>query len=328
MGKQAFDKKIEALETLRSAPASAATADQLRKALHDRNNYLASKAAAIVAELGLSDLIPELIAAFERFLIDPAKTDPQCWGKNAIAKALKDLGHRHPAIYLRGLVHFQPEAVWGGSSDSAATLRGACALALVDCPMDDFAILTHLTDRLADPAKPVRIDTAVAIAQLGRPEGALLLRLKALVGDREPEVTGQCFVSLLNLDPRESVGFVGGFLKVPDDEVRSEAAGALAQARQPEAIELLKQFWEGPLSPELRRALLFSLGASPLAEAADFLVSVLENASSEMAASALAALAPSRFRTGMRERIAAVVESRGDPSLSQVFEREFRKPMA
>jgi HEAT repeat protein len=327
MGKQAFDKKIEALETLRSAPASAATADQLRKALRDRNNYLASKAAAIIA-LGLSELIPELIAAFERFLIDPAKTDPQCWGKNAIAKALKDLGHRHPAIYLRGLVHFQPEAVWGGSSDSAATLRGTCALALVDCPMDDLAILTHLTDRLADPAKPVRIDTAVAIAQLGRPEGALLLRLKALVGDREPEVTGQCFVSLLNLDPRESIGFVGGFLKVSDEEVRSEAAGALAQARQPEAIEILKQFWEGPLSPELRRALLLSLGASPLAEAADFLVSVLENASSEMAACALAALAPSRFRTGMRERIAAAVESRGDPNLSRVFEREFQKPMA
>jgi HEAT repeat protein len=325
MSKQAFDKKIEALDALRSAPDRAATASQLRKALTDRNNFLASKAAAIVADLSLSDLIPDLIAAFERFLRDPAKSDPQCWAKNAIAKALKNLGHRDPAFYLLGIDFFQPEPVWGGSSDSAATLRGACALALIDCPLDDLTILTHLTDRLADPAKPVRIDTATAIAQLGRPEGALLLRLKALAGDKEPEVIGQCFLSLLSLDARESIGFIGRFLKVPDEDVRSEAANALAQARQPEAIELLKSFWEGALSPEMRRALLLSLGASPLPESTDFLLAVLANGSPQVAEYALAALAPSRLRSGMRERIRAVVEERNDSALRQLFEREFQR---
>jgi len=190
--------------------------------------------------------------------------------------------------------------------------------------MDDLEILTHLTARLADPAKPVRIDTAVAIAQLGQPAGGLLLRLKALLGDQEAEVTGQCFVSLLDLDPRESIGFIEGFLKSADEEVRSEAAGALAQARQPVAIAILKQFWEGPLSPELRRALLLSLGTSPLAEAGEFLLSVLENGSCEAAEWALEALAPNRFRGGMRERIAAIVGGRGDARLKQVFEREFQ----
>src|SRR5262249_19055805 len=108
-GKQAFDKKIEALKELRSLPDSATAGAGLRKALKDRSNYLVSKAAAIVAELNLTDLIPDLLAAFERFLIDPVKSDPQCWAKLAIVKALKDLGHREPDVFLRGLTHIQLE---------------------------------------------------------------------------------------------------------------------------------------------------------------------------------------------------------------------------
>ena len=72
MSKQAFEKKIEALEALRSAADSAAVPVELRKALRDRNNYLVSKAAELVADLKQDDLIPELIAAFDRFMIDPA----------------------------------------------------------------------------------------------------------------------------------------------------------------------------------------------------------------------------------------------------------------
>src|SRR6202011_1733004 len=93
-GKEAFDRKIELLRELRSSPDDPATADKLRKALRDRSNYVVSKAAAVISDLSLVDLVPDLLAAFERFLIDPVKSDPQCWAKIAIAKALKDLGHR------------------------------------------------------------------------------------------------------------------------------------------------------------------------------------------------------------------------------------------
>src|SRR5579884_980430 len=134
-GKQAFERKIEAISALRSAGPEAAVAP-LRKALKDRSNYLVSKAAAVAGEHRLKELIPDLIAAFERFMIDAVKTDPQCWAKNAIVKALKDLNHDDPAVYLRGIQHVQLEPVWGTTEDTALTLRGACALALVSCALD------------------------------------------------------------------------------------------------------------------------------------------------------------------------------------------------
>jgi len=325
VNRQSFEKKLEALEALRSTPGSAGTVDQVRKALRDRNNYYVSKAAAIAGDLLMSEMVPDLIAAFERFLVDPVKADPQCWAKNAIAKALKGLGHCDPAVFLRGLVHFQPEPIWGGQSDTAPALRGTCALALIQCQLDDRAILTHLTDALADPEKPVRLDAAMAIAQLARPEGALLLRLKALAGDPEPEVTGQCLAALVSLEPQASVEFVGRFLKAADEDVRSEAVGALAKSREAEAFQLLKNYWRTRLSPEMRRVVLTSLGASPLPEAAEFLVTAVKEEPTDVAVHALEALGVSRFRLEVGERVAAIVEDRQEARLRHAFEQEFRK---
>jgi HEAT repeat protein len=324
LSKQAFEKKIEALEALRSASDSASVPGQLRKALKDPNNYLVSKAGAIAADLKREELIPDLTAAFDRFMIDPVKSDPQCWAKTAIAKALKDLGHRDAPVFLRGIVHVQPEPVWGGQADSAGTLRGTCALALVDCRIEDLEILTHLTDRLADKEKPVRLDAALAIGQFGRPEGVLPLRLKAWVGDDEPEVVGQCFTSLLALDSRAALGFIAGFLGSKNDDVRAEAASALAQSREPEALQLVMEFYNRKRLPaELRAGVLIALGASPLREAADFLMGVVRTESGELAGSALTALGLSRFKNEVREPARAIVVEKQDPALSKIFEREF-----
>jgi HEAT repeat protein len=324
MSKQVFERKINELEALRSASDSAATREQLSKALKDRNNYLVSKAAALVAELKHEELIPDLLMAFDRFFVDPVKLDPHCSAKNAIAKALKELRHRDPEPYLRGIVHVQFEPAWGGRGDSAATLRGTCALALTDCQLDDLEILTHLTDCLADPETLVRIDGAIAIDQLSRPEGALLLRLKLLTGDPEPDVLAQCFASFLSLAPRGAMSFISRFLRSADQEIQLEAASALAQCRDPEAIEILKEFWQEPLiSFDLRRVVLINLGASPLPDAAEFLLSVISHESTELAASAITALATSRFHADMRERIAAVVGHTDNPDLNSIFEQKF-----
>jgi len=323
LGKQAFEKKIADIEALRSVSDPAATLPALHKALKDRSNYVVSKAATIAGDLRLEDLIPDLIAAFDRFLQDPVKSDPQCWAKNAIVKALKDLGHRNPDVFLRGIEHVQMEPVWGGSADSAATLRGACALALVDCQLDDLTILTCLADRLADKEKPVRVDAALAIGQFGREEGAPLLRLKALLGDREPEVTGQCFISLMSLGPRESLAFIQHFLRHDDEEVCAEAASALAQSRESEALDILKAFWRTRAPADVRKAILISLGASPLREASEFLLQVVSEESGELAAHALTALAASRFHADIRERAKTVLNAKADSDLNQIFERSF-----
>jgi HEAT repeat protein len=324
VGKQAFDRKIAALESLRESPGSAETESQLRKALKDKSNFLASKAAALAGEFGLKPLTPDLSAAFERFLADPVKTDPQCWAKNAIVKALKDLGYDQPDLFLRGLAHVQLEPVWGGREDTAATLRGACAFALLNCPLPRFEILEHLSMRLAiDPIKTVRTDAVCAIAQLSGPDAVLLLRFKALIGDPDPEVTGQCLVSLLGLSPRDYIPFVADFLSAKDPDVRMEAAAALGECHKPEAVEILKERFPTQTDPEVRRAILLSLGASRQPSAAEFLWSVLVDARFEDAANAIRALASSRFREEYRQRVTKAVGERSEPELMQVYEKEF-----
>jgi len=293
MSKEAFDRKLAEIEALRSADEDAAI-PQLRKTLKDRSNFVAGKAAKVAGERGFRALEPDLVSAFERFMRDPVKSDPQCWAKNAIVKALKDLDHTDASVYLRGIEHFQMEPVWGGSEDSAATLRGTCAHALVSCQLDSFSILTRLTDLLADPAAPVRIDAACAIAQLSAREGSLPLRLKALAGDSEPEVIGHCLISLLNLDPAGHLPLVASFLRKDDLDVRIEAAAALAQSREPRSLEILKEFWDAQVDPNVQRTLLTLIAGSPLPASADFLRSVAASASSQIAAYAREALSQSR----------------------------------
>ena len=323
MSKQALEKKLEGLELLRSSTDLPATTAELRKALGDRNNYFVSKAAALVAELPRSELIPDLEKAFDRFLNDPTKSDPQCWAKTAIAKALKDLDHRQPQVFLRGIGHVQMEPVWGGRQDSAATLRGTCALALVNCHLDDLEILDHLVDLLADREKPARLDGAMAIAQLGRPEGALLLRLKILCGDPEPEVIGQCFLSLLSLVAGDAVPFVRRFLHGSEEDIVLEAASALAQSREVAAVEVLGSFLRERVEHRIKSAAVLFLSASPHPEAMELLLSILDSESGDVALNAIRALAAGRFRNDFQARAAGIVAKRRQPQLAQAFEREF-----
>ena len=303
------------LEALRTAPA----VGPLRKALHDRSNYFVSKAAELAAELGMQELIPDLLEAFDRFMIDPVKTDPQCWAKNAIAKALKDLGYSEPSFSLRGIKHIQLEPVWGSAEDTAPTLRGACALALVACPLPRLEILERLADLLAaDPARTVRADAAVAIAQLSGPDSALLLRFKALSGDREPEVVGQCLTSLLDISPAY-IPLVASFLDSKIEDVPQEAAAALGACTDASAVAVLKERYRGKPDPILTRAILLSLAASRHRDAADFLLEVIAKSEFDHALHALQALGASRFRDDYRDRVAAAIHSRGDATLSGTF---------
>jgi HEAT repeat protein len=323
MPKPDLEEKLETLLTLRTEPSAPATLEHLRKALKDRNNYYVSKAAALAAEFGLVALAPDLVAAFDRFMINPAKTDSKCWAKTAVAQALKDLGHADPALFLRGLSHVQPEGVWGGQEDAAANLRGVCALALVQSDLDDFEILERLVDVLSDPAKSVRINTVRAIAQFSRREAQLLLRLKAIDGDRDSEVVGECFAGLLELAQRESPAFVARFMAHDDEEIRFEAIGALGQGQDPGAAALLIEAWKRPRNAEARQAILASLGASRYDSALDFLLSVVAEGEKDEAQAAIEALAKGRFRERCRDRLTAIIDARKDRALARVFAGEF-----
>jgi HEAT repeat protein len=297
LSKQAFERKLEQIEALRTAPEAEAV-PPLRKALRDRNNYAAGKAARIVGERLLEALHPDLIEAFDRFLQDPVKTDPQCWAKNAIAKSLKDLEHSDAEVFIRGIKHIQMEPVWGSHQDTAATLRGTCALALTACGLPAHEVLLHLVDLLADPEAAARQDAVRAVGQLGTIEGTLLLRLKAMTGDEEPAVTGQCFSALIDMLPREYLPFVSKFLKSANRDLAMEAAGALCATREPEALPLIEAFWNRLIDQEMKRDLLILIGGSPNPASVDLLRSAAESTSGKLADQARELLARSRFAQG------------------------------
>jgi HEAT repeat protein len=275
MAKKKFEQQLEALDQLRQASPEDA-AEGLRKALANRSNYAVAKAARIAGERTMTGLIPDLLAALDRFFEDPAKTDPQCWAKNAIVQALADLGYSESAVFLRGLRHVQMEAVWGGQTDTAGPLRARCALALVACrDLSDTQLLSHLIEVLADTDKTVRAEAARAIGRIDRAEAALLLRLRALMGDEEPEVLGACFSALLSIEGRAGIGFVKRFLD--RDNVAGEAALALGLTHEAEAFELLRDRQERTRDPDLASVLLTAIALTNLPEAIDYLIGMLES---------------------------------------------------
>jgi HEAT repeat protein len=311
-----LEEQLEALEQLRQAGASPEATEALRKALRHRSNYYVAKAARVAAELSLASLVPDLLAGLDRFFTDPVKSDPQCWAKNAIVQALADLGHGESATYLRGLHHVQMEPVWGGQADSAGPLRAKCALGLVQCrDLSDTQLLSHLIELLVDDDKTVRVEAARAIGRIDRAEAALLLRLRALVGDPEPEVLGACFSALLGIEEAQGIAFVSRFLDRGEEAV-GEAALALGLTHDAGALKILRDRWERKRDP----VLLTAIALTNLPEALDFLIEQVAADS----LSALEALASARLSAEVRTRIAAAVESTGNPRLRVAFEKQSR----
>jgi len=320
MSREAFRAKVGRVEALAALDESAVL-DGLGKALRDRSNYVVARAAAVAARRYVTAAIPDLLAAYER-LFEP-ESDPLVLGKHAIASALKELDYRDPAPFIRGLQHVQLEPVWGGSEDHAGLLRSTCAHALVACDIDGVLRLHLLADHLVDGDRTVRRDVARAIANVGGHEAVLLLRLKALSGDSDAEVVGECFSALVELDPRESVSFVERFLRSNDGEIVVEAVSVLAGSRELLAFMAVRRLWETVISADLRRAIVFSCAASPPVPASDFLLSLVANDDGNVAAWSLSALADSRFRNDVRDRARIAAQRHADVRVAKAYVEAF-----
>jgi len=325
MAHRNVEQEIEALNRLREAPPADAI-PALRKALADRVNLIVAKAAKIAAERQLRDLLPDLLRAFDHLFEKPAARDPQCWGKNAISHALVALEHRQAAPFLRGLRHVQLEPVWGGEEDTAATLRGACALALPACvDIERSLVLRHFVDSLADRAVPVRSDVLRALAQMEGDEAILLLRLKACLGDEESQIVGQAFDHLLQLEGRQALDFVAGFLPRRSDAkaetVREEAALSLGSSRLPEAVERLTGAWNRERDPQFRLVLLRALSATRQPDALEFLFNLLRIARLVEAVAAVEALSLHRDSPEIRRQVEerSPPRARSAPAIPSIF---------
>jgi HEAT repeat protein len=306
--KPPLEDQLARLADLRSQPPSPEARVEVAGFLNARSNLLAAKAARIAGEWQATELIPELLSAFERFLVKPEVADKGCAAKTEIVKALCKLEHSSPSVFLRGMRHVQMEAVWGPLVDTAAELRGLSAIGLAQTAYPE--VLEEILPLLLDPERGARIGAVRAIAACGLPGDALVLRLKALSGDQETEVMGECFAGLLRVEPARSLAFVAAFLHSGHEAVAEAAALALGDARLESAFAILRDAFQQPHSRALRRTLLLAIALLRREPAIDFLLELVRSGEGQASADAAAALAMYDQEPKLRERLNSARASR------------------
>ena len=278
---------LEQLNQLRADPTSAESIAQLRSILQSRHAIAIAQAAKLVGKFELSGLQPDLVSAFDRCLVKPVETDPNCHAKAAIADALYRLSASQADLFLQGIRHVQPEPSWGGQTDTAAKLRGTCAMGLVRMNYPDA--IAELADLLADPEASARVAAARAIAYSENGQGVPLLRLRVLMGD-EPSVISECIAALLKLSPQKSLDLATRFLTIPEPQTQELVALALGESRLPEALEILTTWWQKQADPELRQTGLLAIAMLRTEAALAFLMTLIAKGRLLDAQNAIAAL--------------------------------------
>jgi hypothetical protein len=316
-----IEERLTGLSKLRETPRSPTRAEELQRALLDKVNVVVAKAAQIAGDLGESDLVPSLIQAFDRLMVNPSQTDKGCLAKTKIMKALGTLECEREGIFLKGIRHFQLEPAYGGPVDTACELRIASALGLVQ--MGFSGALTELVTLMTDKEVEARVGAVRALAHTGRDEAVLLLRFKVLTGDPEPTVISECFTALMKLSPRNSLALIADFIDPAHPALCESAALALGESRLPEAFELLKQKWEVNCHSQFRRTLLLPIALLRQEAGLDFLLSVITTNDFETASAAITALALYRQDSKVQERLRTVLAAPQQARLRKVFEREF-----
>jgi HEAT repeat protein len=317
-----LDDKLAAIRAIRQQPPAASGTSELRSFIGDRSNLVVAAATAIVGERTLADLATDLEAAFDRFLVDPLKNDKLCRAKIAIVQALDKIEHLRRDVFEKAVAHVQLEPSFGPPVDTAAPLRGAAIFALSRIGGSDYHSL--LVDTLVDKEKVVRVATAQALAYVGTEAAGLLLRLKAKVGDNEPEVLSECLAGLMTIGPDANLEFVSGFLD-PMDQARCEAAAlALGKCRLPAALDALTSCWRRTYDSELREQILLAIAMMRLPAAVDFLVDLVAAESEATALSAMSALKFHAYDPKLCERLALAVKKTGNRVLESRLGRDFK----
>ena len=314
-GKRSFDEQLARLESLRDA-AETERVEGLRKALAHRNHFIVAKAGDVARESNLPQLTDAVLVAFDRFFENAEKNDPQCWAKNALSRTLAAFEYQDAKVFLRGMHHVQLEPVWGGRSDTAGTLRSTCALALVQCrSLAENDLLAYLVDLLADRDKAVRREVARAIEQVGSQSASLLLRLRASLGNDEPEVLGACYSGVLSLEGPGAIPWVSRFLASADDTA-GEAALAIAGTHAPEAAAVLRDSLEKADDPWWRSVLLSAIALTRQDSGMELLLELVrsESMNAEAAIEAIVRSMPSGEILKRLEKLVA-----GNPRLARVL---------
>jgi HEAT repeat protein len=314
------EQALNILADLRRTPDPSAAGPQLRAFLRNRSNLVVAKAAKVCAELRLAELAPDLTAAFDRLMADPAKLDKRCAAATEIAAALYTLDYTDADVYLRGIRHIQMEASYGPPVDAAVQLRAHCALGLIRTRHPDA--ISAIVDLMGDREPAARAGAARALSAIGD-TGALLLRLKVLTGDRETEVVAECLAGMLRADADGALHFVARYLDAADESIAEAAVLALGACRTTAAIEALQEKWSRTASGPLRSTLLLALATARHEAAMDFLLKLVREESTTVAIEVIRALRVCRDDERVRDAARREVEQRGESALLEAFREAF-----
>ncbi len=309
-----LDATLERLVEIRDDPEAAGAHEELRDILAGPLSHAVARAAEIVGNAQLHELEPDLVRAYERLCDNPLKRDPACRGKTALVDALQYLDASAGDLYLRAARTVQLEPVYGGKQDMAAELRGAAARGLVRMSHPDA--LEVLAELLADPESNARMAAVRALASHGGAPALPLLRLKALVGDDDPEIVGDCLLALLQISPDGSLDFVERFL---DGELAEAALLALGQSRTPAALPVLQRYWERTVDPDRSRTALLSIAMMRSDEAIDWLVARVAREPGPIARDVIRAFEIHRGDEKLVERLARTATQREDLDLGALL---------
>ncbi|HKT49219.1 MAG TPA: HEAT repeat domain-containing protein [Candidatus Angelobacter sp.] len=315
------EQALDRVAALKNEAAGPSVFAELRAFLKNRSNLVVAKAAKGVAHVRATELVPDLVATFHRLMQNPAKLDKGCAATTEIVNALYELDYVEPEIYLQGIHHVQMEGSFGPPVDAAAKLRASSALALARTVYP--AALDEVVSLLVDEWPDARIGAVRALAVNGGPAGALLLKLKILTGESEPDVLAECFSGLLTAATERSLRLIESFAASEEIGVAEAALLALGSSRLPEALDLLKARWERTAGGPLRKIVLLAIGMIRSDAAVEFLLALLAGCSTTTAKDVLAGLAVFRDNEKIRRRVESVVARRNEKSINETFDQQF-----
>ena len=177
--------------------------------------------------------------------------------------------------------HVQLEG-WGTLTDTAAPLRGICALGYVQCDVKDMDVLRRMISLLHDRELLPRVAAARAITKLGIKAASLVLRLRAELGADEPELLGACYSGVLRIEGPSALEWARQFTRV-EDEAGAEAAMAISETHTPEGFRVLQDCYTAAEDPWFRKALLSAIALTRQQEATDWLLGLVEKSPREAA---------------------------------------------
>jgi len=315
------EQALDRLSVLRNEHDEQVIATELKAFLKNRSNLVMAKAAKIACEARVTHLVPDLAAAFHRLMKDPAKLDKGCAATSEIVGALYELDYVEPEVYLLGVHHVQMEGSFGPPVDVAAKLRGLSAMGLARTRYPHA--LDEIVSLLIDDCPQARMGAVRALAANGGLAGALLLKLKILTGESDPDVLAECFSGLLASTPETSTRLVARYMDSEDLYVAEVAIFALGSSRLPEALELLKERLGRTAGGPRRKALLLAIAMIRSEAAIELLLSLLPESTAQSAKEIIAALAIFRSNETVRTRVESAISRFADKSVHEAFRQQF-----